>query len=857
LDRNFRLPQSVRPEHYEPHLNIDFKQGAFTGRQNIDLELTQPTRTLVLHQKDLQFQGASVRVPAGKGFKTLRPVAIQAAPASETVAFQFAEPIPAGKARLSMAWSGKFTNGLEGLYRASSKMAITQFEPTDARRVFPSFDEPAFKATWKLGVTVDSHLRVLNNETPSSQHSNGDRRTVVFHQTQPIASYVAALVVGDFVSSKVVRTQGGTKIRVNATADQRRGMDFALPYARSAVEFYEQYFNQPYAFDKMDLVAVPNFEAGAEENVGLVTFRETDLLIDPALATLSQKIRAAGVVDHELAHQWNGNLVTPKWWDDLWLNESFANFMSAKVLRLQEPGWDTDADNSGAELAMQLDALESTHPVHSPVANAQEANQAFDAITYQKGEAVLRMIEGAVGETVFRDGMRSFVAAHKFGNATADDLWREIEAASQRHAQASGEPAVPVRELADAWVGQKGFPLVSVERQGDVVSLAQRRFFAEPGKADPTRWPVPMVLRFEDAAGVHEQRVLLRDDATVKLNATGEVKWVDANGGALGYFRSHYATQDLDALLSHLDALAPIERVSLISDTWAQMKAGAVSLPAFLDLLGRFKGERNAVVLDELAGRISAVLLNYTDPRDQPAMYRWLRDFYQPIYQEVGWDSAPGEGLGVARRRVSALFGLGVVGKEPSISHEASDRVAKMLAGDNSALELDVRPNALVLAARHGDAKLFDTFLSGAQHATEPHERLRYLQLLAAFEDPQLAQRAVDFAFSGHIASQDLGTYFSALTFNSGTRDLAWTRMRKDWKWIEDHAGDSGLLQNIVRSLQNLPRAEDLASVQAFFKEHPVPSADRATQQTLERMGQALALRQRMSGGVHAWLALK
>jgi puromycin-sensitive aminopeptidase len=856
----FRLSNDVRPVHYVPKLSIDWKTEKFTGHQTVDLKLAKPQQSITLHAKDLRVSNVSVRV----GNQVIRPVAIKTSKRSDTVTFLFDKPLPQGDAQIAMDWTGQMNNAhstdenhriLRGLYK-TGPMAITQFEASEARRLFPTFDEPDFKATWKLSLDIPKELKGYNNQEKSSQHVVGDRRHIVFKETQPITSYLSALVIGDLVAPHYTKTKNGTLIRTLATPDKAGLTGFSLPYAKSAIEFYEEYFQQPYAFGKMDLVGVPDFEVGAMENIGLVTFRETDLLIDPEVASLAQKIREVEVVDHELAHQWNGNMVSPKWWDDLWLNESFATFMAAKAEEHQEPDWHIDGEfNAGKETAMGLDSMVATHPIRAKIRNAEDANQAFDVITYEKGASVLRMLEGYIGEDVFRDGMRSYIKAHKFGNAVAEDLWNELEAASKRNAEKTGADPVPVRDLVHRWVGQKGFPLVGVERQGNTVSLKQNRFFAEAGHTDQRLWPIPVVLRYEDSRGVHEQRVLLnKRDQKVKLDAVGEVKWVDANGGARGYYRVGYSANELDALAKNLPALSAQERVELISDEYAQMKAGARTMPQFLSFLTRFQGERDNAVIEELVARLSIISNNFLDKKDEPQFRAMVRRMFQPAFQEVGWDAAPGEKQDVMLRRLELITALGVVGRDPAIAAEASARVQRMLAGDKSALPPDLQGPAASIAARTGDAKLFDTYLNYSKSTSNPHERVRYTTLLASFEDPALAKRATDMAFNDSIRSQDRSSFFAYLMRNPSAREQTWKRMQSDWTSVEKNAGGPALLQHIIQTIGLLPGRESLEQVQAFFKKQQIKDADRVTTQTVERMKQAVALQERFDGQVHQWM---
>ncbi|HYQ80356.1 MAG TPA: M1 family metallopeptidase, partial [Anaeromyxobacteraceae bacterium] len=464
-DRNFRLPLHVRPLRYAATLSLDLAGRTFRGRETVQLTVSRATDEIVLHGADLAVGRAAVRA----GGRSLAPVAT-AVPASETILLRLPEPVQPGAAELELEWSGRFTEGLRGLYQAGP-VAVTQFEAADARRLFPCFDEPGFKASWALTLEAPKGVAVLSNARPASGDDLGERVRVAFGETPPLSTYLVALAAGKLEATPPENVRG-VPVRTWAVPEKIRLAAFGQEVAVAVLPRLEDYFGIPYAFGKLDQLAVPDFEAGAMENAGLVTYREVMLLLDPATAPLTQQKRVAEVVTHELSHMWFGNWVTMAWWDDLWLNEAFATWMAFKTVDGWKPAWRVWLEfDAGKAAAMGLDALRSTHPIRAEVRNAAEATEAFDLITYEKGGAVLRMIEGWLGEERFRDGIRLYMKKHARANAVADDLWGALAEASRQ----------PVVELANAWIGHGGFPLLRVERQGKRLSLSQRRFFSEPG----------------------------------------------------------------------------------------------------------------------------------------------------------------------------------------------------------------------------------------------------------------------------------------------------------------------------------------------------------------------------------------
>ncbi|HSP77551.1 MAG TPA: M1 family metallopeptidase, partial [Myxococcaceae bacterium] len=735
-DKNFRLPLSIRPQRYAATLTLDLEAKAFTGRQRIELKVEKPSDEIILHAIALKLGEVTFHA----GGRSWKPAEVREVPVSETVVLRFDEPLPTGEGALEVAWTGRFSEGLRGLYLAG-KVAATQFEAADARRLFPCFDEPAFKARWALTVRVPPGLTTLANGALVKDEADGELRKLTFAETEVLSSYLVALVCGPLVGTEEEKVEG-IPVRTWALPEKQHLTRFGQEVALAVLPRLQAYFGLPYAFGKVDQVGIPDFEAGAMENAGLITYRELALLLDPASAPLNVQKRVAEVVTHELAHQWFGNWVTMVWWDDLWLNEAFATWMAYKIVNEWRPDWRVWLDfDAGKAAALHLDALRSTHPIHGEVHNASEAGESFDAITYEKGGAVLRMIEGFLGEESFREGMRQYMRTHARANAVADDLWRALAKASSQ----------PVLELAKAWLGQSGYPLVTVKLEGRKVRLKQRRYYSEPGVRSAERWPVPVVLRYaeSDSGAVEEQRVLLREEeAEVTLEGQGEVEWLCANAGATGFYRVAYEGAALERLSNHLQELAPAERISLLADQWALVRSGEESVKSFLELAARFDKEEDDAVLDELVGRLSYVESRLMEGEEQEHFRRWVERLLGGGLTQLGWDAKPGESDRVRLRRAALVKAVGGVARSPAALAEARPRVEKVLAGDKGALEPNLLDMAVVMVARAGDRKLFDTLVEKMQTEPDPAAQRRYLTAVTAFEAPELAEKAQGLLFT-------------------------------------------------------------------------------------------------------------
>ena len=839
LGKNFRLPLDVRPVRYHTHLAPDLKAGTFDGRLELELTLDQPRREIFLHATALEVTRARARV-AGRTVKAR----VTADAESETVTLTFDEDLPRGAAVLDVAWKGAFSPGLRGLYRAGP-LAVTQFEAADARRVFPCFDEPGFKAVWRvnlIGIPAGA-VAIGNGKIVKDQVEANGSRTIQFADTPKLSSYLIALCIGD-LDAHPAQDVRGYAVRTWAVPEKKALTAFGQEVAVAVLPLLEDYFAQPYAYGKVDQIGVPDFEAGAMENAGAITYREVALLLDPATAPLNVQKRVAEVITHELSHQWFGNLVTMVWWDDLWLNEAFATWMAYKIVDQWRPAWRVWMDfEVGKGAALHLDALKSSHPIRAEIRNAEEAGESFDAITYEKGGAILRMIEGYLGEDAFREGIRLYMRTHREKNATADDLWGAL-------AESSGQP---ILELANGWIRKTGYPLVSVAgREGKIV-LTQRRFFSDPDAREDgegTRWLVPVVLRWKDRAGLHEKRVLLRGpEESLDL---GEAEWVMANVAARGFYRVHYQAD----LLKRLDlaALGPEEKMALVSDQWALVRAGAVRVEPFLHLLASLKNESDHVVLDEVVARLSFLEHRCVADADRAPFQAWVRSLFAGAGAELGWDPRPGEDDERKLQRAAVLRALALIARDPAIIADAQERFRLHLSKHPHPVDPNLLDLVVSAAARAADGTLFEQLLASAATELDPAAKRRSLHALAMAEHPDLTARAVELSLSPAVQMQDFASYLSTLLGNRHTREAAWQLIEARWDEVRKKGDSPMIARRIVEALGNLPERRHLAAIEAFLAAHPLESARQATAQTLERLRMDVALRERLVPELSAFL---
>jgi puromycin-sensitive aminopeptidase len=850
LGKNFRLPLDARPTRYVGEVRVDLTADRFEGVLAIDVKLEQPRSELYLHAVGLELTSARAELVGGA-----RAALTTTDAESETVTLTFAEPLPAGTATLRLAYRGAFSPGLRGLYRAGS-IAVTQFEAADARRLFPCFDEPAFKATWELALAgVPKDAVALSNGVALREEPDGrGTRRVTFKPTPPLSSYLVAAIVGELVAS-APSTVRDVPIRTWTVPSKAHLTAFAQRAAAAVLPKLEDYFGLPYPFGKLDQIGVPDFEAGAMENAGAITFREVALLLDEATAPLGVQKRVAEVITHELAHQWFGNLVTMVWWDDLWLNEAFATWMAYKIVDAWRPEWHIWMDFEGGKGgAMLLDSLLSAHPIRADVNNAEEAGESFDAITYEKGGAVLRMIEGFLGEDRFRDGIRLYMRTHREGNATADDLWGAL-------ATSSGQPIV---EVANGWIRQVGYPVImlGLDATAGKVTLGQRRFFADPEAREagaPTRWLVPVVLRFRDAKGIKEQAALLdAPTGEVTLAAEGPVSWCIGNADARGFFRTAYDAPTLARLLPVVAGLRPAERLVLVSDQWALVRANVVPIGAFLDLVSGLRDDDDHVVLDDLVGRLGTLEHRLIDDADRPRFEAFVRELVATRAARLGWGTGAPEDDETRLQRAALLRALVLLARDPAAIAEAERRLPPF--GTMGAVDpnLPVDPNLLDIvvtaAARKADAARFEDLRRRAREETDPAAKRRYLHALARVETESLLSRAVELALEPDVPMQDFTSYLGVLLGNRATRERAWTLVKTRFPEVRAKAASPMLLRRLVESLAALPDRRHLDEVTDFLARHPIDGAKQATAQTLERLRMDVSLRERVAAPISTWL---
>jgi len=821
----------VIPRRYDLRIEPDLGAATFVGQEDVTVDVVEPVTEVVLNANELTIDEAwlvdanGTRIAATHRFDA----------DTERLTLTPERAIAVGPHTVHLAFRGTLNDKLKGFYRSTFTMpsndasdgverviGTTQMEPTDARLAFPCWDEPDFKAVFAVTLVVDDGLLAISNGGEVGRTTRPDGRIELrFADTIPMSTYLVAFVVGPLEATEPVDVDG-VPLRVIHVPGKAHLAPFALEVGAFCLKLFADYYEIPYPSDKCDLIALPDFAAGAMENLGAITFREAVLLIDPADSTQSELQRVADVVAHELAHMWFGDLVTMKWWNGLWLNEAFATFMELAAVDAFKPEWQRwVAFTNERAAAFAIDSLASTRPIEFPVHSPHEAEGMFDLLTYQKGASVLRMLEQFLGHDGFRAGIRRYLKAREYGNAETTDLWDAIE-------EATGEP---VRRIMDTWIFQGGHPVIAVEASGDDVTFTQRRFRYLPDNGSAT-WAVPLLV---SVGGGDPQKVLL-DGPSTTVTLPGASKGIVVNAGGHGFYRVAYSPDLLAALGTHLGDLEPVERALLLDDTWAAVLAGDTAASDFLDLARGFDNETDPAVWTTLSGALGAID-RILDGDARTRFQALVRGIARPIAEGLGWEPSFGESELLAQTRQLVLTLLGTVGDDADVQARARRAL------DATGTDPNVAAASVNIVAHVGNDADWDRYVDRFRTSESPQEQLRYLYALGMFPSPELADRTLALTLD-EIRSQNAPFVVFHLLHNREVNERTWAWVKREWPRIIERFPDN-TIPRLLGGVVTLSTPELQADVEAFVSAHPVPQAAKTVEQHLERLRVNVALRQR------------
>lgn len=839
----YRLPRTAVPHRYRIELAPDLDKFTFTGTASIDIEVTEPVEEIVLNAAELKV--SSAKIAGAKGSTVVAEAHTDEE--SERLTLRLPERLAAGKATVELEFTGELNDKLRGFYRSTWTddagneriIASTQFEPVDARRAFPCWDEPDLKATFEVSLIVADGLTAISNgHVVGEEKVSGGRRRVRFAETMPMSTYLVACVVGPFELTEPTDV-AGTPMRVATVPGKQHMTRLAIDTGAHALRYFSDYFGIRYPHDKLDHVAIPDFAMGAMENLGCVTYRETALLADPDSASQVEQRRVAQVICHETAHMWFGDLVTMKWWNGIWLNEAFATLMEVKATDSFRPDWDVWTSFSAVRAAaFAVDGLKATRPIEFPVGPPSEAEAMFDILTYEKGCAVLRMLEQYLSPEVFQRGIHDYLTAHSHGNTETTDLWDAIEAAS-------GEP---VRSIMDSWIFQGGHPLVKAGLDGSgKLKLSQSRFLYSGSESDDEtpEWEIPVNIRACVDGTVRRTRVLLKGPSTEVDLGGGSVDWVVVNDGGWGFYRVHYEPDLAAKLPAALESTNALERLALAGDTWAAVVADQADLASWARLAEELaRHEDDPDVWSALLGPLEMLDLVATDS-ERDAVAAFARHLAGPTLARLGWDSSEGDDARLALTRARLVSSLGTVGADKQVRAEAARRLQDDWDG-KKALAPDLATPIVHIVARHADTKLYEKLANKAETAGTPQEKVRYLYALIQPEDEALLRRTLDSCLTDEVRTQDAPMAIGAALGKRSSGEVTLTWLEKHW----DEAVSRFAPNMHVRMLEGMtslvePRLAERA--RSFAREHKVANAEARMAQLVERLevNEAFAARHR------------
>lgn len=825
-----RLLDSFAPEHYELTLHPDRDTLKFNGNVIITGKKSKPSERITLHGNGLKVTKATVTKTDKKDPGEIRVSRINYQKSSDEIRIHLDSVAYPGTYTIAVEFEGDITHHMNGIYPCTfelngteKKLIATQFESHHAREAFPCIDEPEAKATFDLTLSSPVGEAVIANTPVIEQSEQNGLLITKFATTPKMSTYLLAFVYGELESKEAV-TKDGVTVRAWATPANANFTDFALDVAVKCLDFYNDYFGIPYPLEKCDMIALPDFASGAMENWGCVTYRESCMLVDPNNTSLPAKQYVAMVVAHELAHQWFGNLVTMRWWTDLWLNEGFASWVEYLAVDKIFPEWHMWTQFHADEVAraLDLDSLENTHPVEVPIPNPEEIRTIFDNISYAKGASVIHMLHEYMGADKFRDGLRHYLKKHTLGNTVTDDLWSALEETSK----------LPIKSLMSGWTRQSGFPMVSATFEAGALQLEQTRFVLNPrararSNYDET-WMVPVLPDFEIAG----EPLLSKQKQTWKLQNQPTVPKI--NVGQSGFYRTVYDQKTNEKLVALMatDSLATLDKVGLMSDGFVGALAGFGSSVNTLKLVETLKDETNAVIWETAAGHIGTIRRVLGDDVLRAKLRPFVRSLVQNQVDRLGWTEKPDEPYFDSILR-PLILGLASFGDNPEVTKEALQRFAAAEKPED--LHPDLRGIIYGTAVRHGDRAEFDKLLSFYRNTSSAEEKITLCSALTGFEKAALIDESLSLITTSDVRLQDV-TYWVAYSFsNRHGHKRTWQWMQDHWQWLKDNLESDMTFSRLpLHAARSFCTDKELEEYHAFFATVTSPTLVRSINQGSE-----------------------
>ncbi|VEU23919.1 DEKNAAC105113 [Brettanomyces naardenensis] len=847
------LPTNVKPLHYYLTLEPLFDRFKFNGDETIDVKVQEDSDYITLHTLEIDILDSTLTTGSGD---IIKPIGITADLDDQTTTFKFSETLKKDDiVNLHIKFIGDLNDKMAGFYRSTYEengevkyLATTQMEPTDCRRAFPSFDEPNLKAKFSISLIGDKKFTFLSNMDVKEESPVGSsRKKVTFNTTPLMSTYLVAFIVGDLAYVESKYKFNNVPVRVYTTPGYESKGQYAAELAARALEYYEQSFGIKYPLPKMDMVGIHDFSAGAMENWGLITYRMVDLLYDEEKSTLDTRLRVSEVVAHELAHQWFGNYCTLDFWDSLWLNESFATYMSWKCCNHFYPDWKVWENFVGESLqyALTLDGLRSSHPIEVPVKRADEINQIFDAISYEKGSSILRMLANWLGEDVFITGVSNYLKKHSYSNAKTAALWESLSEVSGKDVQSTMK----------IWTEKVGYPLVSVNEAGSKVTLEQHRFLTtgdvKPAD-DKTVYPIFVGLKTDD--GLNESLVF--DKRTFEI-PVDENKFFKVNGDSNGVYRVNYEPERWQKLGKVASKLSVEDRVGLVADAGALSVAGFSKTTNLLSLVSGWKSESSVFVWDEILSRLAAIKSAwlFEDETVKEAIKALTRDLVADKANKLGWSFGKEESF-LDQKLKGLLFGSALNAGDKTVISAAKKMFTDYVAGDKAAIHPNLRASIFNNIASKGGEKEFKDLVSIYENPQSMDEKIAALRSLGRFEDPVILKRVLSLLLDGTVRSQDIYIPLQGMRSHKVGVELLFKWMCEKWETLY-HMLPPGLamLGSVVQlCTSGFTKEEQYEKVEEFFKGKDTKGFNQGLAQALETIQSKSGWVTRDSKDVEDWL---
>jgi aminopeptidase N len=848
-----KLPKQVVPEEYAIRIAPDLGKFTLAGSETVKLKVRQPVRRLVLNALEINITSASL------DGKAIPEPALKLDPKQETLTITLASELPSGPHSLELNFTGKINQQGQGLYYvpyqeqgtgAKKIMLGTQFEATDARRFFPCWDEPSFRARFQLTAVVPENFTAISNMPVEQETRVAGGKEVRFAATPPMASYLNVFCAGelDAISANLKNVNHG----VIATRGKAEMGHYALESSQQILDYFNDYFGLPYPLPKLDHIAVPGGFGGAMENWGGITYYESRLLFDPEKSSAETKQNIYEVIAHETAHMWFGDLVTMAWWDNLWLNEGFASWMGTKCTAKFNPEWETWLSKNvprdptrrhgiGKETAMEGDARSTTHPIQQPIANEAEASSAFDDITYRKGMSLIRMLESFLGENVFRDGIRKYMAAHKLSNSTTADLWNSLSKASGK----------PVGEIAAGWTQQPGFPVVKVGREpSGKITLRQERFTVHFDKAPPLEWKIPLTYL---VAGEAAPASLLMTTKSMDLPSIPADCAVKLNVAGAGNYRTQYDDASWKLLLADLAKLGAADRVNLLSDAWALVQANRVPLSLYLDLVEKLPTKTELAEREQIMHVFDFIDRLIVDQPQRDQFQKYARSVLRSSFEQVGWEPKSGEPSRIASLRASLINALGDLNDEEIVAG-SRERFQKFLA-DPASLAPDLRAPVFAVVGRYADEAAWNKLHELGMKTTSIEEKQNYYDALACALDPKLAAGTLEISLGDELPTSRAIYLVSKVARQSEHPEVAWQFAKAHMKQLlakTDALAANSYAPGLFTFFSDAARISEL---EGYAKSDLPPTAAKDVAKAIDEVGFRAEFKPRVLAQVSAWIS--